>query len=323
MYIYSWMNFDPNSTTKDWEEIFETAIKNNLTGLIIMMTPDQWDVIQEIVPKKLEIHLWFWTMICNNPEIQNNHPEWFNINKKGESSLQNPPYVPYYKWLCPNHPQVPDYIISRLEAYNNLEKLAGISLDYIRYPDVILPEAIQPVYDLVQNHELPQYDFCYCPNCIEKFTKISGINPLQIQNASDKKCWDTFRYDSINTIVKRVSNFVKSKGTDLSASVFPSPSIARKLVRQDWTQWPVKMIMPMNYFNFYNGNLIWLKNVIEEGISSLPEQTEYISALYLPGINNQEFADAVKISEESGAAGIALFRYNQISQKHWDTIRYL
>ena len=39
----------------------------------------------------LEVHAWMWTMICNNEQILNLHPDWFAVNRNGESTIENPP----------------------------------------------------------------------------------------------------------------------------------------------------------------------------------------------------------------------------------------
>lgn len=53
----------------------------------------------------LEAHFWKWTM--NRAELLNVHPDWFAVNRKGESTHDKPAYVDYYRFLCPNHEGVP------------------------------------------------------------------------------------------------------------------------------------------------------------------------------------------------------------------------
>ena len=38
----------------------------------------------------------------------------------------------------------------------------GVHLDYVRHCDVILPRGLWERYDLVQDIEHPEFDFCYC-----------------------------------------------------------------------------------------------------------------------------------------------------------------
>ena len=107
---------------------------------------DNW--LEKILPlakaEGLEVHAWMWCMPCNIEEIQQKHPEWFSVNGKGESSLDKPAYVDYYKFLCPSRPEVHKFIQTRVSELAQYDDLDGIHLDYIRYPDVILAETLQP-----------------------------------------------------------------------------------------------------------------------------------------------------------------------------------
>jgi len=52
------------------------------------------------------------------------------------------------------------------------------------FPDVILAEGLWAKYDLVQDKEYPQFDYCYCETCRNKFQKLEGIDPLKIKEPS-------------------------------------------------------------------------------------------------------------------------------------------
>ena len=48
-------------------------------------------------------------------------------------------------------------------------------------------------------------------------------------------------------------------GKKVSADVFPGPnSLAVPMVRQQWDQWPIDMVFPMNYNDFYLEGADWL-----------------------------------------------------------------
>jgi hypothetical protein len=44
-------------------------------------------------------------------------------------------------------------------------------LDYVRYPDVILGADLQPKYNIVQDTELPEYDYGYHPIALKNLKK--------------------------------------------------------------------------------------------------------------------------------------------------------
>jgi len=39
----------------------------------------------------LELHAWLFTLLCNVPEIQKDHPYWFVVNRNGKSTLREHP----------------------------------------------------------------------------------------------------------------------------------------------------------------------------------------------------------------------------------------
>ena len=92
------------------------------------------------------------------------HPEWYNVNRNGDNSWDHPAYVGYYRFLCPSRPGVHEFLQKRVRELSAFD-VDGVHLDYIRYPDVILAESLQPHYDIVQDKEYPQYDYCYCDVC--------------------------------------------------------------------------------------------------------------------------------------------------------------
>jgi uncharacterized lipoprotein YddW (UPF0748 family) len=121
--------------------------------------------LERILPlaksQDLEVHAWIFSLICNMDSIIKSHQDWFTINRNLKSSCEEPPYVNYYRWLCPSQPEVVQFVQNIVRELCQYSELAGIQLDYIRYPDVILPKSLQRKYGLVQDQELPEFDFCY------------------------------------------------------------------------------------------------------------------------------------------------------------------
>ena len=112
------------------------------------------DILGKVIPicksLDLEIHTWMWTMPCNNPAILKKHPDWYAVNGKGEPANTHPAYVDYYKFLCPKHPEVREFIQANVHSLASIGEIDGVHLDYVRLPDAILPEALQPKYNIVQ-----------------------------------------------------------------------------------------------------------------------------------------------------------------------------
>jgi uncharacterized lipoprotein YddW (UPF0748 family) len=249
------------------------------------------------------------------------HPDWFSISRNGESSLEKPPYIKQYKWLCPTTPAVREYMVNRVTDLAKSEGLAGVHLDYIRYPDVILPIGIQPKYNLVQDKEYPEFDFCYCSVCRESFKKQEGIDPLELTDPPSSEAWKKFRYNSLTELVNQCCQAVHQQGKLITAAVFPSPDIARTIVRQDWPKWDMDAILPMMYHEYYNEGIDWIKKVTEEGKRELPAHITLHSGLFVGWLDPEKLPLAVEGALQGGADGIVLFTGGAMSDEHWRALK--
>lgn len=97
-----------------------------------------------------------------------------------------------------------------------------------------------------------------------------GIEIKEIKDPSEVQEWKQFRYDLITNRLNRLAKVVHAEGKVLNAAVFPSPSIAKKLVRQEWNKWDLDAIYPMNYNDFYLKGPEWVSD--NQGRSYGPKQ---------------------------------------------------
>jgi uncharacterized lipoprotein YddW (UPF0748 family) len=256
----------------------------------------------------LEVHAWTWTLCRGGEELLNEHPEWYVVSREGKSACDHPPYVGYYHFLCPSRPEVRHYLKEEVARIAATPRLQGVHLDYIRYPDVILPRALWEKYDLVQNEELPPFDFCYCEVCREQYRALSGTDPLELPDPPADPAWRRFRWDSVTRLVNELVDEIHEHGKLATAAVFPSPAIARRLVRQDWPAWNLDAVLPMVYHSFYNESVGWIEPTVAEGVQALPAGRPLYAGLYLPELKTEEeFEQAVAAALEGGARGVALF----------------
>jgi len=315
METWTWLHLNNKNQTQS-EEIITSLNLNNFTGILVEGDPERVAAFaKRAVNKGIKVQYWFWTLINTEPELRDTHPEWFNISRSGKSSLTHPPYVEYYKWLCPSKLEVQDHILERIKSLCEIDAISGIHLDYVRYPDVILPEAIQPNYGLKQPSETPQFDFCYCETCREQYKKISGIDPLQLEDPSQDPAWLDYRYDSVTNLVTRISSQVHASGKKLSAAVFPHPETALKLVRQDWTKWDLDAIYPMMYYNFYYKTSSWITKIFKDLKEIYSYSIPVIPGIYIPDMNELQFQQTLEIIRNTSAAGTAFFDYNSLVRK--------
>ena len=309
----------------NWEEICQKMQDAGIKGMLLSAPAEKYPEVIKIAKKyNIDIHAWQWVMNRGGKEILQNHPDWLSVNREGKSLAQDTAYVPYYKFLCPAIPEVRQYIKAEMEKILQIEGLKGLSLDYIRYVDVILPENIQPKYNIVQDKEYPEWDYGYHPAMLKKFENLHHYNPLELEDPSTDEKWKQFRYDQITEIVNMLADLTHQHDKIISASPFPSPAIARKMVRQDWDKWNLDLVFPMIYSGFYaDGGEDWIANCVKEGVESVQAKgTKVYCGLFSSHHKNDtlDLQKAMSVAMENGASGIAIFSYRGLDSLQWEQL---
>jgi uncharacterized lipoprotein YddW (UPF0748 family) len=335
--IKNWVWITPEAGLSDdkWKERFEKLKNHGIHGAIVQIyaahtawyespfLPVQEHLLEKLIPigkeTGVEVHAWMWTMPNNNPYYVENHPEFYAVNGLGQPAHTHPAYVGYYRFMCPNQPGVRDFLQSNVNTLSGKDGLDGIHFDYIRLPDVIIAEALQPQYNVIQDREYPEFDYCYCPVCRDKFREETGIDPLKdLKDPSANEQWRQFRYDSITNLVNDLLiPEAKKTGMQATAAVFPN----WESVRQQWSQWDMDAFFPMLYHNFYNADLQWIADHIKLQKEMLKSPKPIYSGLFIPAIKDEELREAVNLSINAGAEGVSLFSFHQLSDNQWNTLK--
>ena len=71
----------------------------------------------------LEVHIWKFTLMQSGH--QDAHPEWYAVSRKGVSTAQQPPYVAYYKFMCPTRQPVRRQLEKQFRELARLKGVAG------------------------------------------------------------------------------------------------------------------------------------------------------------------------------------------------------
>jgi hypothetical protein len=104
-------------------------------------------------------------IMVNRPGILlRQHPRGYMVSKGGKSCLTHP-YVDYYQWLCPTRKESRNHVLSLVEGLAKVDGIESVHLDYIRFPDIFFTSRFIK-YNLKQEFEMPEYDFCYCDTCV-------------------------------------------------------------------------------------------------------------------------------------------------------------
>ena len=158
----------------------------------------------------LEVHAWMFTTNRPGDSVAQQHPEWYMVSRSGKSCFvkEDRPYVGYYQWLSPSHPDARKHILSLVEGLAEVEGVTSVHLDYIRYPDVYLPIGLLPKYNLKQEEELPDYDFDYSDASVNKFIALHHKDPREMENPAIDIEWKNFRLNEIKSLVSEAYNIV-------------------------------------------------------------------------------------------------------------------
>jgi len=183
---------------------------------------------------------------------------------------------------------------------------------------VILPIALQPKYHLVQDHEMAEYDYCYCDTCRSKYKEEYGYDPMELKERAEKDVqWRQWRLDQLVKLVNNIAKEVHKTGKKISAAVFPTPAIARHLVRQDWERFELDAFMPMIYSEDYNGGLDWIANAVKTDAEVLKGKAEFFPGLNLAHVRKYGIEAVINYCIENGAQGVTFFLGNQFTEDEW------
>jgi uncharacterized lipoprotein YddW (UPF0748 family) len=244
------------------------------------------------------------------------------VNAKGESAVDKPAYVPYYKFLDPGRPEVREFVQGTVKELANISELTGIHLDYIRHPDAILPSNLWKKYNIVQDKVYPPYDYGYSDYERNQFKQKYGADPMTMKDPKLEEPWLEFRCQMVTGLVNGyLVPAARAKGKIITAAVFPGPSMARIMVRQDWGKWDLDAFLPMLYNQFYNAGPEWVEQQTREGVSTV-KQPVY-SGLSVQGMTEPVFTETVQLALKAGASGVSLFSDGGMDDVKWKALQKL
>lgn len=274
----------------------------------------------------IEVHAWvenFYVGIDPNVAILATHPEWVMYNEDG-TTVQRKEGGPYY-FVDPANKEVQDLLI----AYYNelLEKhpdVAGLNLDYIRYPvsdqekDTGYTMAAMKGFYESLGKEFSAGQLADRVKMTNKFMQLFDEQYLlggEEEAAKNYEAWVMYRMSIITGYVERIKNEVKlPNDIMLSTSVFASIQESYYNKKQDWQTWFnngwIDIATPMAYYN----NTVDVNKNVQNMILMGGNNCMYYAGLAssysgLPAWQNKEFVEA---SYSAGASGYVIFCSTQI-----------
>jgi uncharacterized lipoprotein YddW (UPF0748 family) len=279
-----------------------------------------WDPLQLAIdtarPYGLRVHAYMnvlpgWKGLETPPEAAGQlwtaHPDWFMVDSLGDKML---PTSGWYSFINPVVPEVRQHlrgIVSELCAYD----IAGIHLDYIRYPNDyhLVAGALYP--DATEGELMRRSDFSYDSASQTALYNRYGwdVTKSQIED---------FRRESITRVVQDISYTMQMKKPDnclLSACVMGNPVEGKNYAYQDSGLWLKKGLVDwavqMNYATkSFDRNL----NNMKKAGGKKPFRSSVVVGIYCKH-DPELIMDQIETVKESGARGLALFSYEYLFGK--------
>ncbi len=309
--FWTWLDYRQGM---NFDSVCMVMKETGFEGVILNApTPDDYRRVIPVAQKYgIEVYAWLWTMNLEHDRetILQEHPEWFSVNRKGESLVDTKAYVDYYKFMCPALPEVREYIRQKITAYCEVDGLNGIAIDYHRFVDVILPTTLWPKYGIVQDREYPEWDYGYHPAMIQLFMDRYGYDPREQEDPSVDEKWLQFRCDQITEVANEIAEVVHSYGKVMAASPFPTPAMSRSMVRQDWGKWNLDIVFPMVYYNFYTEDISFISDCTIENVKDKNDMTTLYCGMM--AVNGPAMFESMDAALDNGAEGIAVFTINSL-----------
>ena len=322
---WTWITANPEKSEQEYTTEFKKYKNNGIDAVLINTFADPI-VLEKLtklaVNEGLEVHAWMFTMNRPDDKIALQHPDWYMVSRSGKSCFDDRPYVDYYQWLSPSHPEARQHVWDLVEGLAKVKDVASVHLDYIRYPDIYLPIGLLPKYNLVQNEELPDFDFDYSQASVQKFKRLYRKDIQKAEVPAIDIEWKQFRLNEIKAVVDGAYDIAHKHGKKLTAAVFPYPEMADHMVRQRWDKWNVDEVLPMIYYNFYNETVDWVGFATRQGVEDLKgKDTKLHTGIYLPPMSAKDVAVAIELAKNNGASGVSFFDGENITDEQFEAIK--
>ncbi|MDR2431859.1 MAG: family 10 glycosylhydrolase [Candidatus Margulisbacteria bacterium] len=201
-------------------------------------------VLKEAQKYQLSVHAWINALYVWSDSAEpvspkhavNAHPEWI-MTLDGDAKN---------KYLDPAIPEVREYVRSIYLEVARKYPVAGVHLDYIRYPGA---------------------GAGFTAYTRRAFERLTGVDPLALdrnkeiarrlfgQAEYDQYCaqWNSYRQESVSALVRAIFRelAVVAPSVVLTAAVLPDPELAKTHNFQDWAEWMrggyIDAVIPMIY----------------------------------------------------------------------------
>jgi uncharacterized lipoprotein YddW (UPF0748 family) len=272
--------------------------------------------VQNASKKNLKVVPWIETFYVGtgstNP-ILSVKPAWANVQMTAINSTKPEPSTlePGAYFLDPANPEARQYVVDIIKEIVTNYDVAGINLDYIRYPNS-LPKHFPDYFESTWG---------YSDYARREFNKCHKIDPANLCKCDNKWYdWVQYRQSKVNIMVKDVYSTIKAvdKEVKLSAVVFPDHSQAKIQKLQSWKVW-----VKNGYIDALTPIILGSSpELVESYTRKMQEYSEPIVDVYtgvFGPFNNDLpviFVKQIQAARNGGADGINVFDFAHLKNEY-------
>ena len=233
------------------------------------------------------------------------HPEWFMMDAKGRRMTKK--LHGFYAFLNPARPEVRAHLARVFaDVARRYPDLAGIHLDYLRYPDPVEARGNSFSYDSVG---------------LAQFKKLSqGKRPSEAP-----ELWDRFCAAQVNQVLDAIVKAVGEANPrlEVSCAVVANYKTAQTTKAQHWLDWSERYglgaVAPMAYHYDMAKYGAYLETCLG---ATRPRRGKVIVGIWpneaweKRGFTRARMAEQIALARRKGADGIALFAYSRFFPGH-------
>ena len=199
-------------------------------------------IVAALRPTGARVHAWI--AVARDPYLAQRHPDWAMTSLGGERSPD---------WIAPSHPEARAAVLATVTELLDRFPLAGIHLDYLRYPDL-------------------QHDFS--PDAVARFRSAAGLeggDAEGLREMFDRQYndWIRWRCEQVAGLAGDVAALLARRGGEpvvLSAALFAEAATRYRVmeaVAQDYSALArhLRIIVPMAYLKEHQRPAGWIATV--------------------------------------------------------------
>lgn len=264
-----------------------------------------WDPLKVLVEegkkRGIEVYVWVENFFVGVEEQHSlkHYKDWLAVRKDGKiiSELENG-----YIYLCPARKESRELVLNVYKEMVKKYAIAGLQLDYVRYPRSIPYEK----------------GYCYCDYCKNEFKKFYGVNPLEITPEGNPEMWEKWRKwreDNITSFVETVVKELKAIRKDLkiSGAVFPEYESSLTEIMQNWKLWIDKgwldFVCPM----IYSDDKEWVDKTTQNFLKLVGNTPTAPGIAPFMKIPTNNIIEQILILREAGASGVVMFALHSVT----------